>query len=59
MSRYAIISACQEDLEYHGSTAIERVRRQNGAVRRDWLFFDSAEEAAAYFFEFCACLEAA
>ena len=30
MSRYAILSAGCEDLEYHGSTAIERVRRRNG-----------------------------
>lgn len=59
MSRYAILSAGCEDLEYHGSTAVERVRRRNGVVRRDWLFFDSAEEAADYFYEYRACMEAA
>lgn len=59
MSPYVIEAANQEHLEYHGNTAIERTRRQNGALRRDWLFFDSAEEALAFYHDYCACREAA
>ena len=50
---------CREEFEYHGSTAVERVRMQNGQVERDWLYFDTAEDAADFFFESCACCEAA
>jgi hypothetical protein len=59
MARYVIEPAHQEHLEYHGNTAIERIRSQNGTVRRDWLFFDSAEEAVDYYNDYRACLEAA
>jgi hypothetical protein len=59
MARYKIRSSSQECLEYHGNTAIERIRRRNGIIRRDWLFFDSVEEAADYFNDHRACQEAA
>jgi hypothetical protein len=59
MARYTIRSSSQECLEYHGNTAIERICRRNGIIRRDWLFFDSVEEAADYFNDHCACQEAA
>ena len=49
----------QETYEYHGNTAIERTRKINGIVRRDWLFFDSAEDAEVFFNDHCACCEAA
>lgn len=49
----------QELFEYHGNTAIERIRKQKGKIRRDWLYFDSAEEAVEFFNEQCACYEAA
>ena len=49
----------QEFFEYHGNTAIERIRKQRGRVWREWLFFDSAEEAEAFFNDQCACGEAA
>lgn len=48
----------QEFFEYHGNTAIERIRKQNGIVRRDWLFFDTIEEAQSFFNDQCACCEA-
>lgn|GEM_PF-3933522 len=39
-----------ESFEYHGNTAIERIRRQDGVtVLRDWLLFDTVEEAETYF----------
>ena len=43
----------QEYYEYHGNVAIERTRLQDGAVERDWLYFDSTEEAVAFFNEQC------
>lgn len=49
----------RETFEYHGNTAIERTRKRNGKVRREWIFFDSIEEALAYFNDYCACREAA
>jgi hypothetical protein len=44
----------QEAFEYHGNTAIEHTCMQDGAVQRDWILFDSIEEAATYFHEQCA-----
>ena len=36
--------------EYHGNTEIERIRRRGGkTVRRDWIIFDSIEEAMEFF----------
>jgi hypothetical protein len=36
--------------EYHGGTMIERVRRQKGyIISRDWIIFDSIEEAQDFF----------
>ena len=38
--------------EYHGNTTIEVTRRQSGrVVWKDWLIFDSVEEARNYFDE--------
>jgi hypothetical protein len=38
--------------EYHGSTTIEVTRHQFGrVVWKDWLIFDSVEEARTYFDE--------
>ncbi|MBI5552425.1 MAG: hypothetical protein HY911_13040 [Desulfobacterales bacterium] len=59
MTRYYQNADGQELFEYHGNTAIERIRKHRGRVRRDWLFFDSAEEAEAFFNDQCACGEAA
>lgn len=43
-----------EYFEYHGNTVIERIRKQPGDnVLRDWILFDSVEEAADYFNENC------
>ena len=39
-----------ESFEYHGNTAIEHIRTQDGiTVIRDWILFDSVEEAEAFF----------
>ena len=49
----------QDHYEYHGSTTIER-RRKKGTLTiwRDWIIFDSVEEAAEYFNDNCRCEEA-
>jgi hypothetical protein len=40
--------------EYHGNTAVERIQKKAGKfVRRDWLYFDSVEEAEDYFVNVC------
>ena len=42
----------QEYFEYHGSTIVERIQMVNGtAPQRDWLLFDTVEEAADYYNE--------
>jgi succinyl-CoA synthetase alpha subunit len=46
-----LASETYDDLfEYHGSTVIEHTRTRAGkTVWRDWIVFDSVEEAADYF----------
>ena len=40
----------QEIFEYHGNTAVERVRKRGDSILlRDWILFDSVEEAEAFF----------
>lgn len=40
--------------EYHGNTTIELTRKQNGStIWRDWILFDTVEEAAEYFNDSC------
>jgi hypothetical protein len=43
-----------ECYEYHGNTTIERTRKQAGiTIWRDWITFDTVEEATQYFNENC------
>lgn len=40
--------------EYHGNTTIELTRKQDGMIIwRDWILFDTVEEAAEYFNDAC------
>ena len=40
--------------EYHGNTTIELTRKQDGAVIwRDWILFNSVEEATEFFNDTC------
>ena len=40
----------QDCYEYHGNTTVELTRCQAGEIIwRDWIIFDTVEEAAAYF----------
>jgi len=44
----------QEKFEYHGNTAIERIRKRGRIViAKDWLLFDTVEDAAEYFNSSC------
>jgi hypothetical protein len=59
MTSYCANPEGQEFFEYHGNTAIERIRKQRGRIWREWLYFDSTEEAEAFFNDQCACHEVA
>ena len=42
-----------EIYEYHGNTTVERiVKKQGKTVKREWLQFDTVEEAMNFFNEF-------
>jgi hypothetical protein len=41
----------QDNYEYHGNTTIEVIRKQDGiTIDRDWILFDSVEEAQDFFY---------
>jgi hypothetical protein len=50
MVRQVVYTTHRVCFVYHGSTTIERVRKgRGGACSRDWLLFDSVEEAEEFF----------
>ena len=50
MTKYACFAHYQEYYEYHGSTTIERILKEAGrTVNREWILFDSVEEALEFF----------
>lgn len=50
MRTYEFVSDYQDIFEYHGNIEIQRIRKMAGKiVRRDWIIFDSVDEAMAYF----------
>jgi hypothetical protein len=50
MTQAEFLTDYQEIFEYHGNTSVERVRKRgNSVLLRDWIFFDSVEEAEAFF----------
>jgi hypothetical protein len=50
MTRQLTGDAYDDCFEYHGSTVIEHTRTQAGVtLRRDWIIFDTVEEAVDYF----------
>jgi len=55
MTRHMTNEAYCDCYEYHGSTQIEHTRTLSGeTVWRDWIIFDTVEEAADYFNAACA-----
>ena len=50
MIRYESYPDYQNCYEYHGNTSVEITRKQDGfAIKRDWILFDSVEEAQEFF----------
>ncbi|MBN1471130.1 MAG: hypothetical protein JW925_05065 [Syntrophaceae bacterium] len=59
MTRQESYPDYNECYEYHGNTMIEMTRIRGGiTILRDWLMFDSVEEADAYFNDRCSEREA-
>ena len=50
MTRYEIYPDYQYCYEYHGNTSVEMTRKQAG-IKRDWILFDSVEEAQKFFYD--------
>lgn len=54
MTRYVSHDRYRDCYEYHGGTLIERIRQHDGGtIWRDWIMFDSIEEASEYFNDAC------
>ena len=54
MRKHEFYTDCHDYFEYFGNTEIERIRKQhNKTVRRDWIIFDSVDEALEYFNNTC------
>ena len=52
MNLIETLSREQEHFEYHGSTVVERIQRYRGTIQnRDWLLFDTVEEAEDFYNE--------
>lgn len=47
-------TAFQEYFEYHGNTAVEMTRKEFGyVIKRDWILFDTVEEAQSFYYDNC------
>jgi len=54
MTKQVFYQDYNDCFEYHGNTTIEQTRKQDGfTIWRDWIIFDSVEEAAEYFNNHC------
>ena len=50
MRKHEFYSTYSDAYEYNGNNEIQRIRKQYGRiVRRDWIVFDSSEDAMQYF----------
>ena len=58
MTKHTYNPDYDECYEYHGNTTIELTRKQGEiTVWRDWITFDTVEEASLYFNEHCSAYE--
>ena len=58
MTKHTFEPDYQDCYEYHGNTTIELTRKQGQTTLwRDWITFDSVQEAADYFNERCSAYE--
>jgi hypothetical protein len=54
MTKYVSHDEYCDCYEYHGGTQIERIRQHDGGtIWRDWILFDSIEEASDFFNDAC------
>ena len=54
MTRYESYPDYQNCYECHGNTSVEMTRKQAGiTIKRDWILFDSVEEAQKFFYDNC------
>ncbi|UCF90334.1 MAG: hypothetical protein JSW39_18825 [Desulfobacterales bacterium] len=54
MTKYVSHPDYYDCYEYHGNTTIELIRKQAGeTIWRDWIIFDTVEDAAEYFNDSC------
>jgi hypothetical protein len=54
MRKYELYTTHHDLYEYHGNTEIVRIRETSGkTVRKDWIIFDTVEEAMDYFNSKC------
>ena len=54
MTKYVSHSDYCDCYEYHGGTLIERIRQHSqGTIWRDWIMFDTIEEASEFFNDAC------
>ena len=54
MTRFESFPDYQCCYEYHGNTSVEITRTHEGmTVGRDWILFNSVEEAQEFFYEDC------
>jgi len=51
MTKHIFNQPYHEFFEYHGNTTVERVQTRAGRpISREWIIFDSVEEAQDFFF---------
>ena len=54
MIKYISFTDHKDCYEYHGNTMIEMTRTQAGdTISRDWIMFDSVDEATEFFNDSC------
>jgi hypothetical protein len=54
MRKHELYTEYHDYFEYFGNTEIQRIRKKGQqTIRRDWLIFDTADEAMAFFNERC------
>ena len=58
MTKHIMNAQYYDRYEYHGNTTIELTRKQGDiTVWRDWISFDTVQEASDYFNEHCDAYE--
>ena len=53
MTRQEFHPSYEDCYEYHGNTVVEFIRKVSGMIiKRDWILFDSVDEAQEFFNEY-------